>query len=365
MPTPTPAAVKVHNFSAGPAILPQSVLAQAAAAVHDFEDMGLSLLEISHRSDPFVAVMDEALALSLELLGFSDDDYAAIFLGGGASTQFFNVPANLLPDGQTAHYLDTGTWSNKAIKEAKLYGKVNVVASSKPDNYNHIPTGYPTPTEGAYFHVTSNNTIFGTQLQDFPESPLPLVADMSSDVFSRPIPTERFGLIYAGAQKNMGPAGATLVIVRRDLLGHAQRTLPSMVDYRTHVEAASMYNTPPVFPVYVSLLTLRWVRDNGGVAGMARRNDAKAAALYGEIDRNPLFFGQVAREDRSKMNVCFDLHDQGHREAFDRLCAEAALDGLPGHRSVGGYRASIYNAMELESVEALVDVMRELERTRG
>ena len=360
----SPTATRIHNFSAGPAILPATVLAKAAEAVRDFEGMGLSLLEISHRSKPFVRVMDEALALSRELLGFSDD-YAAIFLGGGASTQFFQVPANLLPEGGTAHYLDTGTWSSKAIKEAKLYGKPNVVASSKSDNYSFIPKDYASPSDGAYFHVTSNNTIYGTQLQDFPEASVPLVADMSSDIFSRPIPTERFGLIYAGAQKNMGPAGVTLVIVRKDLLGRVDRALPSMVDYRVHIEGESMYNTPPVFPVYVSLLTMQWVRDNGGVEGMARRNNEKAAALYAEIDRNPLFFGQVATEDRSKMNVCFDLKDQAHAAAFDSLCKEMSLDGLPGHRSVGGYRASIYNAMELSSVESLVEAMQELERTRG
>ena len=355
---------KVHNFSAGPAILPEEVLAKAAAAVHDFQGLGLSLLEISHRSDNFVEVMDEALSLARELLGFSDD-YASLFLGGGASTQFFQVPANLLPEGQTAHYLDTGTWSNKAIKEAKLYGKINVVASSKDSNYNFIPKDYAAPNSGEYFHITTNNTIYGTQLQDMPDSALPLVADMSSDIFSRPVPAERYGLVYAGAQKNMGPAGVTLIIVRKDLLGRGGRTLPSMVDYRTHIDAGSMFNTPPVFPVYVSLLTMQWVRDNGGVEAMQRRNEAKAAALYGEIDRNSLFKGNVATEDRSRMNATFDLVDQGHKDAFDQLTKEMSLDGLAGHRSAGGYRASMYNALELSSVELLVEAMQELERTRG
>ena len=358
------AATKVHNFSAGPAILPQTVLAKAADAIHDFAGLGLSILEISHRSKPFVAVMDEALALSKELLGFSDD-YAAMFLQGGASTQFFQVPANLLTDAGTGHYLDTGTWSAKAIKEAKKYGQVNVVASSKPDNYKYIPKDYAVPQEGDYFHVTSNNTIFGTQIHDFPETSVPLVADMSSDIFSRPIPTERFGLIYAGAQKNMGPAGATLVVMRKDMVGQAKRDNPSMVDYASHINAGSMFNTPPCFAVYVSLLTMQWVKDNGGVAAMAERNDRKAATLYAEIDRNPLFYGQVATEDRSKMNACFDLHDEGHKAAFDEMCKEASLDGLPGHRSVGGYRASIYNAMEQASVDSLVEVMQALEQSRG
>ena len=360
----SPAISKVHNFSAGPAILPQEVLAKAAEACRDFAGLGLSLLEISHRSKPFVKVMDEAIELAPQLLGFSDD-YAALFIGGGASTQFFQVAANLLPDGQTAHYLDTGTWANKAIKEAKRYGKVNVVASSKDSNYNFIPKNYEVPQSGAYFHITSNNTIFGTQQHQWPETSLPIVADMSSDIFSRPIPAEKFGLIYAGAQKNMGPAGVTLVIVRKDLLGRHGRDLPTMVDYRTHIDNGSMFNTPPVFPVYVSLLTMQWVRDNGGVEAMAQRNEAKANLLYGEIDRNPLFKPLVATEDRSQMNVCFDVVDENHRPAFEQLAREMALDGLPGHRSVGGYRASIYNAMDISSVEVLVEAMRELERTRG
>ena len=358
------AAASVHNFSAGPAILPQSVLAQAAESVRDFEGMGLSLLEISHRSKQFVAVMDEALSLSKELLGFGDE-YVSLFLQGGASTQFFQTAANLLLPGQTGHYLDTGTWSAKAIKEAKKYGTVNVVASSKDSGYTFIPKDYAAPTEGSYLHVTSNNTIFGTQIHDFPETPLPLVADMSSDIFSRPIPTERFGLIYAGAQKNMGPAGATLVVVRKDMLGKHGRDLPSMIEYQTHVEKGSMFNTPPCFAVYVCLLTMRWVKENGGVEAMAKRNDAKAELLYGEIDRNPLFRGIVATEDRSKMNACFNLTNEKLKDTFDKMAKEAGLSGLPGHRSVGGYRASIYNAMDISSVERLVEVMQALEQQHG
>lgn len=364
MTTDTAAALKVHNFSAGPAILPSSVLAEAADAVRDFAGRGLSLLEVSHRSREFVAVMEEAMALARELLDVPDG-YAVLFLQGGASTQFFHAPYNLLPEGGTAHYLDTGTWSAKAIKEAKLFGGVNVVASSADDKYTHIPKDYTVPAEGAYLHLQSNNTIFGTQLHEFPATDLPIVADMSSDIFSRPLPVERFGVIYAGAQKNMGPSGVTLVIVREDLLGKVDRPLPSMVDYRTHVAKRSMFNTPPVFPVYVSMLTMRWVRDNGGVAGMARRNAAKADALYAEIDRNPLFRGTVAEADRSRMNATFDVVDEGHKEAFLALAKERKLDALTGHRSVGGFRASMYNAMDVDSVEALVDAMRELERARG
>ena len=364
MTTDTAADLRVHNFSAGPAILPQPVLAQAAEAIRDFAGRGLSLLEVSHRSKEVVAVMDEAEALAAELLGLSDD-HAVLFLHGGASTQFYHVPYNLLPDGGTAHYLDTGTWSAKAIKEARLFGAVNVVASSAPDNYTYIPKDYDVPADGAYLHLQSNNTIFGTQLRDFPATDLPLVADMSSDIFSRPLPVERFGVIYAGAQKNMGPAGVTLVVVRRDMLGRVERALPSMVDYRTHVAKGSMFNTPPVFALYVSLLTMRWVRDNGGVEGMARRNAVKADALYAEIDRNPLFAGTTAVEDRSQMNATFDVVDQAHKDAFLALAKERHLDALTGHRSVGGFRASMYNAMELASVEALVGAMRDFERARG
>ncbi len=363
MDTATAAQLKTYNFSAGPAILPQSVLAQAAEAVTDY-GRGLSILEISHRSKEFIAVMEEARALALELLGFSDD-YDAIFVGGGATSQFFTVPYNLLPSDGTAHYLDTGTWSAKAIKEAKLFGGVNVVASSADDKYTFIPKGYTAPTDGSYFHLTSNNTIFGTQLQEFPETPLPLVADMSSDIFSRPIPTDRFGVVYAGAQKNMGPAGVTLVYVRKDLLGKVDRQLPSMIDYRSHIKADSMFNTPPVFPVYVSMLTMRWVKENGGVEGMQRNNKVKFDAIYGEIDRNPLFGGTVAKEDRSHMNATFDVLDGALTQPFLDLCKERRIDALKGHRSVGGFRASMYNAMDLAGVEALTQTMQDFEASHG
>ena len=364
MNTATAAKLKVHNFSAGPAILPQPVLAQAAAAVHDFAGRGLSLLEVSHRSEEFVAVVEEAQALTKELLGLPDG-YHVLFLGGGASSQFYMAPANLLPADGTAHYLDTGTWSAKAIKEAKKYGATNVVASSAEANYTYIPKDYAVPTDGAYFHLTSNNTIFGTQLQAFPETPLPLVCDMSSDIFSRAIPVERFGLIYAGAQKNLGPSGVTMVIVRDDVLGRAGRDNPTMVDYRTHVAKGSMFNTPPVFPIYVSMLTMRWIKEHGGVEAMRERNAEKAETLYAEIDRNPLFEGTTAREDRSTMNATFDVTAGADGAAFLELAAERQLDALKGHRSVGGFRASMYNAMELDSIHALVDAMQEFERTHG
>lgn len=359
----TTTATKVHNFSAGPAILPQEVLAKAAEAVTNYAGKNLSLLEMSHRSKEFIAVMDEAQALVKELLNL-DDDYAVLFLGGGASSQFYMAPANLLPSDGTAHYLDTGTWSAKAIKEAKKYGNVNVVASSADSNYNYVPK-YDAPTDGAYLHLTSNNTIFGTQLKSFPTSDIPLVCDMSSDMFSRPIDASKFGVIYAGAQKNMGPAGVTLVIVRKDILGKVQRDNPSMVDYRTHIEKGSMFNTPPVFPIYVSMLTMRWVKENGGLVGMEKRNAVKADTIYKEIDRNPLFRGNVATEDRSVMNATFDVVDEAHSAPFLKFCAERNLDALKGHRSVGGFRASMYNAMELDSVKALVQAMRDFEQAHG
>lgn len=350
--------MKKHNFFAGPAILPAPVLKQAADAVTDFAGMGLSILEISHRSPEFVAVLNEAEALVRELLEVSDE-YGVLFLTGGASSEFYLAAMNLLNEDETAGYLDTGAWSTKAIKEAKAFGGVNVLASSKDKNYNYIPTGFDIPADLRYVHMTSNNTIFGTQFQEFPETDVPLVADMSSDIFSRPLPLDRFGIIYAGAQKNMGPAGVALVIVRKDLLGKVQRAIPTMLDYRTHIEKQSSFNTPPVFPIYVSMLTLRWVKEQGGVAAMEQRNAAKAKLLYDEIDRNPKF--QAAVEDpasRSVMNVCFVPTDEADTKPFLEAAAAAGCIGIKGHRSVGGFRASIYNSMPPESVQALVDVMK-------
>ena len=353
--------MKKHNYSAGPCILPQEVFEKSAQAILDFNNSGLSILEISHRSKDFVAVMDEARALVLELLNLEGKGYEVLFLGGGASMQFLMVPYNLMKVDGKAAYLDTGTWANAAIKEAKLFGETVVVASSKSENYNHIPKEYTIPSDANYFHCTSNNTIFGTQMKSFPEVNVPLVCDMSSDIFSRVLDFSKFDLIYAGAQKNMGPAGATLVVVKTEILGKTGRTIPSMLDYQQHVSKESMYNTPPVFPVYASLLTLQWLKKLGGIAAIEKINEAKANLLYNEIDRNPLFKGTAAKEDRSNMNVTFLLKDEAHQEKFDTMWKAAGISGLAGHRSVGGYRASMYNALPLESVQVLVDVMKELE----
>ncbi|MCF8714315.1 3-phosphoserine/phosphohydroxythreonine transaminase [Joostella atrarenae] len=352
--------MKKHNFSAGPCILPQEVLKKASEAVVNFNGLDLSLIEISHRSKDFIAVMDQAQELALEHLGLQNKGYKALFLQGGASSQFLNVAYNLL--NKKAAYLNTGTWSSKAIKEAKLFGEVVEVASSKDANFNYIPKGYEIPSDIDYFHCTSNNTIFGTQIKEFPEVKAPLVCDMSSDIFSRVLDFSKFDIIYAGAQKNMGPAGTTLVVVKESVLGNVERAIPSMLDYRVHAEKDSMFNTPPVFAVYVSMLTLQWLKDLGGVAEIEKRNNAKAALIYGEIDRNPLFKGFAKEEDRSTMNATFNLVDEAHKETFDALAKEAGLNGINGHRSVGGYRASMYNALPIESVQVLVDTMQALEK---
>jgi phosphoserine aminotransferase len=356
--------MKVHNFSAGPAILPQSVLQQAAQAVIDFNGSGLSLLEMSHRSAGFEAVMNNAQQLVRELLNLNDE-YEVMFLSGGASSQFFMIPMNILGNDESACYVDTGTWASKALKEAKNFGKANVLASSKESNYNYIPRSYPIPDDAKYLHLTSNNTIFGTQYHWFPETSLPIVCDMSSDIFSRPVPIEKFGLIYAGAQKNMGPAGTTLVVVRKDLMKTADRTIPTMLNYNTHAKEGSMHNTPPVFPIYVSMLTMQWVKEQGGLEAMQTRNEDKAAILYDEIDANPFFKGTALREDRSRMNVCFLANTPEAEAMFSKLAKENACDGIKGHRSVGGFRASIYNAMEKESVQVLADLMQEVAQKLG
>ena len=353
--------MKKHNYSAGPCILPQEVFEKSAQAILDFNNSGLSILEISHRSKDFVAVMEEARALVLELLNLEGKGYEVLFLGGGASLEFLMVPYNLMKVNGKAAYLDTGTWASGAIKEAKHFGETVVVASSKPENYNHIPKGYTIPSDADYFHCTSNNTIFGTQMKSFPEVNIPLVCDMSSDIFSRVLDFSKFDLIYAGAQKNMGPAGATLVVVKKEILGKTGRTIPNMLDYQQHIDKESMYNTPPVFPIYASLLTLQWLKNLGGIAAIEKINEAKANLLYTEIDRNPLFKGAAVKEDRSNMNVTFLLNDEAHQEKFDAMWKAVGISGLPGHRSVGGYRASMYNALPIESVQVLVDVMQELE----
>lgn len=356
--------MKIHNFSAGPAILPKSVMEEAASACIDFNGSGLSLLEMSHRTKPFEAVMEEAEQLVRTLLGLSDD-FDVLFLTGGASSQFFMVPMNLVNDSDTAAYTDTGVWASGAIKEARAFCKVEVVASGKADQYTHIPKQFEVPSDARYLHITTNNTIYGTEWHDIPNVSVPLVADMSSNFMSRPFDPEKFDLIYAGAQKNLGPAGVTLVIVKKSALGRVSRHLPTMLDYRTHADKGSMYNTPPVFPIYVSMLNMRWIRDMGGLEAMDRRNAAKAALLYTEVDRNSLFRGTTVPEDRSRMNATFVMTREGLDEAFLADLKEAGVSGLKGHRSVGGFRASMYNALELQDVQALVDVMKAFESKHG
>ena len=348
-----------HNFSAGPCVLPKEVLQKASEAVLNFNNDNLSLLEISHRSKPFVDVMENARALALELLGLEGKGYKALFLQGGASMQFLMVAQNLLE--KRAAYLNTGTWANNAVKEARIFDDILEVASSKDANYNYIPKGYDIPEDHDYFHCTSNNTIFGTQMKTFPKSPIPMVCDMSSDIFSRSLDFSQFDLIYAGAQKNMGPAGTTLVVVKEDVLGKVSRKIPSMLDYKVHIDKSSMFNTPPVFAVYVSMLTMQWLKDLGGIAAIEKENEKKARLIYSEIDLNPLFKGFAAKEDRSDMNATFSLINDDLKETFETMVQEAGINGLNGHRSVGGYRASMYNALTLDSVKVLVEVMSELE----
>lgn len=352
---------KVHNFSAGPGILPAEVLKQSAEACINFDNLNLSLLEISHRSKNYEKVMDEARSIVKELFEVGDD-YEVLYLGGGASLQFAMVPYNLLRDNGTAAYVNTGVWASKAIKEAKLIGTTNVIASSEDKNFNYIPKGYEIPRDADYLHITSNNTIFGTQLKEFPKSPIPVVCDMSSDIFSRKVNAKDFDLIYAGAQKNMGPAGSTMVMVKKDALGKTGRKMLSMLDYQVHIKGGSMYNTPPVFPIYVTLLTMQWLKRNGGIAWIEKINQQKSDLLYNEIDRNTLFYGTTAIEDRSQMNVCFLTTKPELEAEFDKMWKDANISGIRGHRDVGGYRASLYNALPLESVQVLVDVMKEFEK---
>ncbi|WAC02359.1 3-phosphoserine/phosphohydroxythreonine transaminase [Lacinutrix neustonica] len=348
----------IHNFSAGPCVLPKEVILKASEALLDF-DNGLSLIEISHRSKAFVDVMEKARALALELLGLEGKGYKALFLQGGASTQFLMVALNLLE--KRAGYLNTGTWADKAMKEAQIYDDVYEVGSSKASNYNYIPKGYDVPSDYDYLHVTSNNTIFGTQMKSFPKVDIPLVCDMSSDIFSRTLDFSQFDLIYAGAQKNMGPAGTTLVVVKEEVLGKVSRKIPSMMDYKVHISKNSMFNTPPVFAVYTSMLTLEWLKNLGGIKAIEEVNEMKARIMYSEIDLNPLFKGFTAKEDRSNMNATFTLESENLKETFETMVKEAGINGINGHRSVGGYRASMYNALSIDSVKALVEVMSELE----
>ncbi|MER3317414.1 MAG: 3-phosphoserine/phosphohydroxythreonine transaminase [Allomuricauda sp.] len=352
--------MKKHNFSAGPCILPAEVMLKASEAVLELDGIGLSLIEISHRSKEFVAIMEKARSLALELLGLEGKGYQALFLQGGASMQFLMTAFNLLD--KKAGYVNTGTWSQKAIKEARLFGDIVEVASSQEDNFKYIPKGFDIPSELDYLHLTSNNTIYGTQFKEFPKTDVPLVCDMSSDIFSRQMDFSQFDLIYAGAQKNMGPAGTTLVVVKEDILGKVSRKIPSMMDYSVHVAKDSMFNTPPVFAVYVSMLTMQWLKDLGGIAAIEEINERKANLIYSEIELNPVFSGFAAKEDRSNMNATFNITDDELKDVFDEMCKEAGISGINGHRSVGGYRASMYNALPLESVGVLVDIMSELEK---
>jgi phosphoserine aminotransferase len=354
---------KIHNFSAGPAILPQSAIDASIEALQNFSGTNLSLIEVSHRSKEYEAVVAEAVQLVKDILQLSAD-YEVVFLQGGASLQFDMIPMNFLGSGQSAAYVNTGVWAGRAIKEAKMFGQVNVLASSEDKNFNYIPKDYTIPSDASYFHCTSNNTIYGTEMFSFPNSPIPMICDMSSDIFSRPFDASQFDMIYAGAQKNMGPAGTTLVIIKKSLLEKANEKVPTMLNYKVHIENGSMYNTPSVFAIFVCMHTLRWIKSIG-LEAMEVRNKAKADLLYAEIDRNSLFLGTVVPEDRSRMNVNFVLKDANLEAAFLKFCESRHLSGLKGHRSVGGLRASLYNALELESVQALVDAMQDFEKANA
>lgn len=353
--------MKIHNFYAGPSILPDYTIENTAKAIYNFADTGLSIMEISHRSKEFIAVVDEAVALFKELLQIPEG-YSVLFLGGGASTQFAMVPFNLL--NKKAAYLNTGVWAKKAIKEAKMLGNTEVVASSEDKNFNYIPKGFTIPSDADYFHITTNNTIYGTEIKFDMDSPVPLVADMSSDIFSRPIDISKYALIYGGAQKNLAPAGVTFVIIRNDILGKVNRVIPTMLSYQTHIEGESMFNTPPVLPIFAALQTLKWLKNKGGIENMQKVNIKKAGLLYSEIDRNPMFKATVTnQEDRSLMNICFVMNDgfEDKEKAFFEFATSKGMIGIKGHRSVGGFRASTYNALPIESVQALVDSMKEFE----
>ena len=352
--------MKKYNFNAGPCVLPRTAVEASIEAIRNFDNTGIGILEISHRTPGWEKIMKECVDLWRELLHIPDN-YKVLFLGGGASTQFFTVPANLMT--KKAAYLQTGVWAKKAMKEAKFYGDVEVVASSEDKGYSYIPKEYTIPTDADYFHITTNNTIYGTEIHEDINSPITLVADMSSDIMSRPVDISKYGVIYGGAQKNVGPAGVAFVIVREDLLGKVDRAIPTMVDYRSHIKGDSMANTPPVFPIFVMHETLKWVKSLGGVEEMQKINQKKAKLLYDEIDRNKFFVGTAATEDRSLMNVCFVMKDE-HKDkeaTFMEFAKAQGMVGIKGHRSVGGFRASIYNSCPVESVEALVKCMQEFE----
>ncbi len=350
----------IHNFNAGPSVLPKEVFEEASRSIINFNETGLSILEIGHRTKLFQPVIDEAISLLKNLMKL-DADHEVLFLHGGASTQFFQVPMNLLNEGETAAYADTGVWSVKAIKEAKLYGNVDVVCSSKDKTYSYLPKEFSVNASSAYLHLTTNNTIYGTQWQDlstFYNKGVPLVADMSSDILSRELDFNQFDLLYAGAQKNIGAAGVNIVVVNKNCLGKVSRPLPTMMDYRQHIEAHSMLNTPPVFAIYLCMLTLRWLQKKGGVAAVEKINNQKAELLYNTIDELPVYRPLVVKEDRSKMNVCFAIDDKLLEKEFVALCEKEGMVGIKGHRSSGGFRISLYNALPYESVVVLTDLMK-------
>lgn len=353
--------MKKHNFNAGPSILPKIAIENTAKAILDFNGIGMSILEISHRSKDFQAVMDEAVSLFKELMDIPEG-YQVLFLGGGASLQFCMIPFNLL--NKKAAYLETGVWAKKANKEAKLFGEVDIVASSADKNFNYIPKDYQIPADADYFHITTNNTIYGTEIRYDIDSPVNLIADMSSDILSRKVDVSKYALIYGGAQKNLGPAGATFVIVREDILGKAERQIPTMLDYRTHIKEGSMFNTPPVLPIYTILETLKWIKSLGGISVIERMNIEKSDLLYNAIDNSKMFVGTAAKDSRSLMNICFVMKDEykDKEDAFMEFTKQRGMVGIKGHRSVGGFRASTYNALPVESVQALVDCMTDFEK---
>lgn len=351
----------LHNFNAGPSILPAEVFEEASQSIIDFNNSGLSILEIGHRTPLFQSVMDEAIASARALMKL-DDDHEVLFLQGGATTQFMQVPMNLLNDNEVADYTDTGVWATKAIKEARLFGQVDIICSAKDSNYNFLPKNFTVNRGSKYLHVTTNNTIYGTQWQDmklFYQADLPLVADMSSDFLSRELDYNRFDLVYAGAQKNAGAAGVTIVVVNRNILGKVKRQIPSILDYRNHIEAGSMLNTPPVFAVYISMLTLRWLKNKGGLSVVEKENNEKSQLFYQTLDAYPVFKGNVAVEDRSKMNACFTIPGPSLEKEFTELCKKEGMIGIRGHRLAGGFRVSMYNALPIESVIAITDLMKD------
>jgi phosphoserine aminotransferase len=356
--------MKLHNFNSGPSILPQTVLEQASHAIHNFNNTGLSILEIGHRTSHFQEVIHNAIA-SVKKLMQLDDQYEVLFLHGGATTQFMQVPMNLLDDGKTAAYCDNGIWGSKAIKEASLFGNVVVAASSADKNYTYLPKNLQFPDTASYLHITTNNTVEGTQWHQYPTTHVPLIADMSSDIFSRPIDFKKFSLIYAGAQKNMGAAGVNMLVIKKDILGKIQRRIPTIMNYQKHIEAGSLMNTPPVFAVYVSMLTLKWIEDEGGLIEMGKRSIERATLLYNTLDSLPIFKSNIAKEDRSEMNAVFFIEDENLQNQFLDECKQEGFIGVKGYRTVGGVRVSMYNALPVSSVSAMTDLMKSFAAKHG